>query len=181
MNQQHPTETFATVVALESAQASAADKELTLASRIGLEPVVIEHGFVQLRFDHGTLLVIEGPARFALLKQKHVKLDYGRAVATVPEAGHGFIIESPDAEIIDLGTQYGVEVMESGKTEVHVMQYLNKYRKRVCFDYRTQCKSKRSQSTDFSRTSRRNLCYRQSPESRRDRPPDDDQPSGFGE
>lgn len=115
----HPT--FARIVSIESVPCLDATP-LAVDTRVGTRPIRIGPGFVQLRFDHGTLLLVEGPARFSLRNGKEVRLEYGRAVATVPLAGHGFRIESPAAEIIDLGTRFGVEVRPDGETEVHVLQ-----------------------------------------------------------
>ncbi|MEM9158212.1 MAG: LamG-like jellyroll fold domain-containing protein [Verrucomicrobiota bacterium] len=116
------SKTYARVISLESALWSVGGGQLAIDDRLGAMPVELERGYAQLRFDHGTLLLVEGPAKFSILDDKYVKFEYGRAVANVPEAGHGFVIESPDAEIVDLGTKFGVDVREEGETEVHVMQ-----------------------------------------------------------
>ncbi len=95
-----------------------------------LKPGLFElpSGFAQMRFNHGTVLLAEGPTSFEIVDDMHVMMHYGRATATVPPAGQGFTIESPVAEIIDLGTQFGVDVNPQGITEVHVMQGLVKAR-----------------------------------------------------
>ena len=38
----------------------------------------------------------------------------GELVARVPEAGHGFTIETPHGKVVDLGTEFGVVVDDFG-------------------------------------------------------------------
>ena len=115
-----PGPSFARLIAAEAAEWKGSG--IALGAPVGNRPVTLTQGFIQLRFNHGTLLVVEAPARFTIRGEKRVRLDYGRAVATVPQAGHGFVIDSPDAEVIDLGTQFGVDVNSAQDTEVHVLQ-----------------------------------------------------------
>ena len=84
--------------------------------------VEFHKGFLELEYHHGTKLVIEGPAKFELLDEMQVHLHHGKVVANVTEQGYGFKIHSPEVEVIDLGTKFGVEVDPSGKTEVHVLE-----------------------------------------------------------
>jgi hypothetical protein len=111
---------YARIISAESVEWMG--REYNAGALLGRKPVVIGKGFVQVRFNHGTILTVEGPARFSIRDDMHVKLNYGRAVATVPLAGHGFLVESPDAHVIDLGTQFGVDVKAEEDTEVHVLR-----------------------------------------------------------
>src|SRR5690606_14654990 len=57
-------------------------------------------------------------------------LHRGQLTATVEESGRGFTIETLHADIIDLGTRFGVEVDEAGEADVVVFDG------RVDIDYR---------------------------------------------
>lgn len=84
------------------------------------ETRVLASGFVALRFDSGVEVVVEGPARFCPLTTDKMRLDYGKAFASVPETAIGFTIDSPQSSVVDLGTEFGVAVDTGGGSEVHV-------------------------------------------------------------
>jgi len=49
-------------------------------------------------------------------------LQAGRAVVHVPEAASGFVLETRDANVLDVGTEFGVKVGPDPGTEVQVYQ-----------------------------------------------------------
>jgi len=81
----------------------------------------IEAGFVQLAMLDGTSLIVEGPASFSIDSQSRVSLTHGALSALVPEGAEGFIVDTPAGQVLDLGTEFGVEVLEEGAIEIHVM------------------------------------------------------------
>ncbi len=82
----------------------------------------LEAGVCSLRLDNGVELIIEGPADFDLQSLGRVRLDRGRLAVRVPPAGHGFCVRTPHAELVDLGTEFGVVVDSSEVTDVAVYQ-----------------------------------------------------------
>lgn len=83
----------------------------------------LERGLVDLRFDGGVSVFIEAPATFAVVSGKRVVLHNGRLSANVPPEGVGFTVETPEAEVIDFGTEFSVDVA-TGTSEVHVFEGL---------------------------------------------------------
>ena len=79
-------------------------------------------GLVELRTEKGAVVVIEAPARFHWPAAERLVLAEGRANADVPEAAVGFTIETPEAELQDLGTRFGVEVSAQGESRLHVFE-----------------------------------------------------------
>jgi hypothetical protein len=77
-------------------------------------------GSITLRFNSGVDVSIEAPARFTVVDSLRMKMDAGRARAIVPETGHGFVIQTPTADVEDLGTEFGVYVSEEKDVELHV-------------------------------------------------------------
>jgi hypothetical protein len=68
-------------------------------------------------------VVVEGPAEFNLLGPKRAKLAYGRIKMRVTEVGgRGFIVETPGGEVVDLGTEFGLDVDHAGKTSLAVFE-----------------------------------------------------------
>lgn len=80
----------------------------------------LEAGLVQLEFYSGATLVVEGPADLELLSADRLRCRAGRLRATVPPQARGFTVLSDTARLVDLGTEFGVDVAPSGATELHV-------------------------------------------------------------
>jgi len=77
-------------------------------------------GKVQLRFHDGAEVILEGPTRFYLSSAGSMRLDYGRLNAMVPDGASGFTVQSPQLDVVDISTEFGVAVSPSGRTDVLV-------------------------------------------------------------
>ena len=77
-------------------------------------------GILQLEFYCGATVVVEGPAEIEVLDESRLVCRLGRLRAHVPEPARGFAVLAPSFELVDLGTKFGVSVVEGGSTEVHV-------------------------------------------------------------
>jgi hypothetical protein len=84
--------------------------------------VFLREGLAQLLFDNETRVTLEGPAEFQILMGDHIKLNYGRLYATVPQGAIGFTVNTSSARIIDLGTEFGIETDGHGDTVLHVIK-----------------------------------------------------------
>ncbi|MGD9631846.1 MAG: FecR domain-containing protein [Pirellulales bacterium] len=94
----------------------------TLASRVRAgENLTLERGQVELTYSTGAKLLLTGPSEFLVLPAGG-KLRRGELVARVPQAGHGFTIETPHGKVIDLGTEFGVVVDDFGVSQVSVFE-----------------------------------------------------------
>ena len=83
----------------------------------------LQRGLLNLQFGGGVMVYVEAPARFDAVSDKRVVLHSGRLSARVPPKGIGFTVETPDAEVVDFGTEFSVDV-EGGASEVHVFDGL---------------------------------------------------------
>lgn len=81
----------------------------------------LQHGLMNLRFDSGVMVYLEAPARFEAVSGKQLVLHAGRLSVTVPPEGVGFTVVTPEADVIDFGTEFSVDV-RAGASEVHVFQ-----------------------------------------------------------
>lgn len=81
-------------------------------------------GAVDIEMIEGVRLSLRGPARFELVSENGVRLIEGKMVAMIPEEALGFQVTTPQSEVIDLGTEFGLEVDDSGQTDVHVLDGL---------------------------------------------------------
>ena len=82
----------------------------------------LEKGIARLEFYSGASLTLEGKAELEILSVNSARLRSGRLRAHVPPHAKGFKLVTPDAEVIDLGTEFGLKVSDTGKSEVHVFE-----------------------------------------------------------
>lgn len=83
--------------------------------------ITIERGLAEFRFQSGVTVVLEGPARLELLTDNSARLHRGKLAARV-SGKTGFEVFSPQGKVIDLGTEFGVSVSDSGATDIHVFE-----------------------------------------------------------
>lgn len=88
--------------------------------RTGVELKLLE-GEVELEYGSGVKVLLIGPADFTLAEVGG-DLHRGGLMASVPPAGHGFTIATPNGKVVDLGTEFGVMVDDFGVSEVSVFE-----------------------------------------------------------
>jgi hypothetical protein len=97
----------------------------TESPRLGapLEPgwLRLKSGLVQIVFYSGARVVMEGPAELQLISPDEAVCASGRLVAEVPPQAKGFRVRTPQMNVTDLGTVFGVEVLPR-QTELHVFK-----------------------------------------------------------
>lgn len=96
----------------------------SLNSAMALGRYQLNEGMIDLLFAGGAKVSVSGPANFDLKSTRHIHLDSGNLVAQIPDEALGFVVTSPQSEVVDLGTEFGLSVSESGQTEVHVLDGL---------------------------------------------------------
>lgn len=87
-----------------------------------LEPcnLKIAKGLVQIEFLQGATVVLEGPVEFSIRNPNEGDLTNGKLRAIVPKVATGFTISVPNGRVIDLGTDFGLNVHSGGSTELFV-------------------------------------------------------------
>ena len=81
----------------------------------------VTKGQVQIEFLNGIQMNIEGPAELQILSVDSATLIAGKAAVLVPKGSRGFVLNTPDAAIVDLGTEFSVAVGKEGASEVQVV------------------------------------------------------------
>lgn len=69
-----------------------------------------QSGVAEIDFFCGATLIVEGPARLDIQSDWAVTALEGRIRASVPPAARGFTVKAAESEIVDLGTEFAVEV-----------------------------------------------------------------------
>lgn len=88
----------------------------------GDRSLLLREGYAELLFNNQARVTIEGPAEFQILTEDQIKLVYGRLYARVPREAIGFTVKTPSAQIVDLGTEFGVDTDFHSDTSLHVVK-----------------------------------------------------------
>jgi hypothetical protein len=86
------------------------------------EPLVVDYGVVEVRLSPAVRGIIEGPAEFVVRNPALLELRRGRAWFRIEEPGRGFQVHTPQCEIRDLGTEFGLTSRPNTPDEVHVFE-----------------------------------------------------------
>lgn len=81
----------------------------------------LKAGIAQIEFYQGARVVLEGPASLQLISSGEATCMSGRLSAHVPPQAKGFRINTPKGAVVDLGTEFGLDVSDS-TAEVHVFK-----------------------------------------------------------
>lgn len=79
-------------------------------------------GRLFLNMFTGVSLVVEGPADVELLSFDKVHVRSGRLRARVPEGAEGFVVSGPGSAVVDLGTEFGLNIGSKGQMQGKVFQ-----------------------------------------------------------
>ena len=78
-----------------------------------------EEGVAEIDFFCGATLIVEGPAALSIESDWVVEVESGRLRANVPPAARGFVVKAAGSEIVDLGTEFALDVdSQNARVEV---------------------------------------------------------------
>lgn len=80
--------------------------------------ISITQGLLKIQFTSDATLILEGPADLEILSDQSCRLWYGTAICQSELAD--FTLLTPQAQVIDIGTEFGVAVKNQGDTLVKV-------------------------------------------------------------
>ncbi len=81
----------------------------------------LKSGLAQIEFYQGARVLIEGPAALQLVSSGEAYCSSGKLSAHVPPQAKGFRINTPRGAIVDLGTEFGLDV-SAAASAVHVFK-----------------------------------------------------------
>jgi ferric-dicitrate binding protein FerR (iron transport regulator) len=79
----------------------------------------LDSGTATLVYQSGVKVIVRGPIRMRVEAGSNY-LQRGALIANVPTKAIGFAVETPQARVVDLGTEFAVQADEKGTTEVQV-------------------------------------------------------------
>jgi hypothetical protein len=118
----HPVE-LATAVKLDSVEwdgtdgLQPAEGDIVTAGRLRLRS-----GRLTLAFFSGALLTVEGPADLELRTMDKVFCQQGKLRARVPAGAQGFTVLAPGYEVVDLGTEFGLNLAPGRPADLMVFK-----------------------------------------------------------
>ncbi len=100
------------------------DKAETLSAGSTLAPSMLRlrSGALLIEFFSGATVVLEGPAEFEILSKNEGHLLTGKLNAHVPTQAQGFTIKTSAGDIVDHGTDFGVNIAGETPHELHVFK-----------------------------------------------------------
>jgi len=93
---------------------------LAVGQKLNAGIVALESGTAEILLQNNVKVLLQGPAELELIDPMHAYLRRGRALFNVPSEAIGFVCETSEASIIDLGTEFGVHAGEASGTAVQV-------------------------------------------------------------
>lgn len=96
-------------------------EDAELGKALSRQKLSIQSGLMQVEFYCGAAVIIEGPAAFELVAPDRGYAHYGKLRAHVPARAKGFTIGTESGEVIDLGTEFGLDITRDGLSELHVI------------------------------------------------------------
>lgn len=81
------------------------------------EVINLTRGRAKLTFSSGCVIALQAPATVEVLDDMTVRLQKGRLNGFCPPSAHGFRVMTPEASLVDLGTSFGVSLIEGEESE----------------------------------------------------------------
>jgi hypothetical protein len=91
---------------------------IALNARLCPQAIRCVSGTIRLAFDSGARVFLNGPADLRIVSGMRMRVERGRITARVEGGAKGFAVETPGTVVVDQGTEFGVEVDDSGQTVV---------------------------------------------------------------
>ncbi len=82
----------------------------------------LKEGFAQITFADGAEVLLQAPVKVRLESAGQILLEQGRLTSKVPRRARGFVVRTPDATVVDYGTEFGVHVDKTGQMETEVFK-----------------------------------------------------------
>lgn len=86
----------------------------------GANQISIASGLVELTYASGVSVTLEGPADYEVVGHEEGRLAKGKLYTTVPKGAEGFKVHYSGGIVEDLGTEFAMDALPDGSTEVGV-------------------------------------------------------------
>lgn len=90
------------------------------AGSVHAQRIAFMSGLVELTYASGVRVTLEGPADFTVSDSTSGRISTGKLVAYVPKGAEGFTVDYGNGQVVDLGTEFAMELCAGGKMELGV-------------------------------------------------------------
>ncbi len=111
---------LAQITGIWSAQSPDISGLFQMGQKLGPGRITLVAGAIEITLCNSVSMVFEGPGELELLTPMRAILHAGQAVARVPKNARGFRMETPGANVVDLGTEFAVKTGSGLSTDVQV-------------------------------------------------------------
>lgn len=112
----------ATLIEAKDCRWAGSDLPTVEGAGLGTGTLALMEGMATIQFKSGATVTLEAPSMLVVESAMKCRLLEGSVVADVPESAHGFTIDTPKMEVIDLGTRFGVTTTPLGNSNVFVFE-----------------------------------------------------------
>jgi len=115
-------EPIGTLVAVSDAQWDASQAYLQPGRLLPRGTLRLQRGVAHIILRNGISLILQAPTELNLQSVMAAAMAHGRVTTRVSPEGIGFTLHTPAGEVVDLGTEFGVDLPPGGDSLVHVFQ-----------------------------------------------------------
>lgn len=90
--------------------------------RLSAGKVTLERGVAEILFDHGAVLVLEGPSELIIVDRAKCFLASGSLTALVSPDARGFVIQTDEVQVSEFDADFGLSSHHKQGSEVHVFR-----------------------------------------------------------
>jgi len=90
--------------------------------RVVLERLDMQTGSLRFRISSGAVVDFEGPVSLEFVNPMLLRLERGSINTDVGNEANGFVVETPTASVLDIGTSFGTSVSADGSTDIAVFE-----------------------------------------------------------
>jgi len=110
-----PAEYLATLVRLSDCVWEPGQPARFAGMRLSAGEFRLVAGLIEVAFDNGPVLIVEGPAQLRIESRALAVLSLGKAVLKSDETAESFTLRTPWSTLLDVGTEYAVSVEHMGE------------------------------------------------------------------
>jgi len=111
-----------TLVAATEAQWDSRHVNLRPGDVVTTGPLGLQRGMARILLHNGVALILQAPTELNLQSVMAATMTAGRMTTRVSKEGIGFTLHTPLGDVVDLGTEFGVDLPPGGDGVVHVFQ-----------------------------------------------------------
>jgi len=113
---------LARITGMEDIRWAGATGDLQVGTWLSAGKIELKEGLIEITYDSGSSVIVKAPATYYIEENNRGFLQRGQIRAHSPKTVAKFEIETPNSQLVDLGTSFGVSTLSDESTSVHVFE-----------------------------------------------------------